>query len=174
MIRVVLTGAECTGKTTLAKALSGYYGALWTSEYARSYVDKVDRQLTADDVQPIAEGQLNLEDSVLSKSDRIVLHDTNILSTILYANHYYKVQLDWLNDTFLRRDYSLYLLAAPHGIEWEADPGQRDSPEARETLHNKFRQSLFRLQLPHVELRGTQEERFGEAILAIDHLLQQQ
>lgn len=172
MIRIVLTGAECTGKTTLAKALSGYYGEPWTAEYARLYVEQVTRPLTAHDVEPIARGQLAIEDMGLNASKQIILHDTNLLSTIIYANHYYGVQLDWLNDTFLRRNYTLYLLTTPNGVEWEADNNQRESPKEREKLHKKFQQSLFRLQLPTLELDGTQDERFGEAIVAIDKLLQ--
>ena len=36
MIKVVVTGSECTGKSTLAKALSDYFeGALSTEERAR-------------------------------------------------------------------------------------------------------------------------------------------
>ena len=171
MIRVVLTGAECTGKTTLAKALSSYYSEPWTDEYARTYAEAIQRPLTGEDVEPIARGQLAHEDSILDEARQFTLHDTNLLSTIIYAKHYYALDLEWLNNTFLRRDYALYLFTAPNGIEWEADTGQRESAEGRETLHQKFRRNLFRLQLPTMELRGSQEERFNEAIQAIDHIL---
>lgn len=171
MIRIVLTGAECTGKSTLAAALSGYYGEPWTAEFVRQYVDGLDRELSAEDVEPIAKGQLAQEDQALELSKRLIVHDTNLLSTILYANHYFEKQLNWLNDTFLSRDYTLYLLCSPDGIAWQADPGQRESPEAREVLHKKFKESLQRLQLPYVTLSGNPDARFGEAVLAIDRLL---
>jgi nicotinamide riboside kinase len=171
MIRVVLTGAECTGKSTLAAALSGYYGEPWTPEYVRQYVDELDRELCSEDIEAIANGQLAQEDQALGLAKRLILHDTNLLSNILYANHYFGKQLNWLNDTFLSRDYTLYLLCSPDGIDWEADPGQRDSPEAREVLYQKFKESLQRLQLPHITLEGSQEARFGEAVLAIDRRL---
>ena len=38
MIRVVVTGSECTGKTTLARALAEHHKAPWVSEYARQFV----------------------------------------------------------------------------------------------------------------------------------------
>ena len=171
MIRIVLTGAECTGKTTLAKALANHYSEPWTDEYARRYVEEVRRPLNSDDVEPIARGQLAEEDSILGEARRFTLHDTNLLSTIIYAKHYYSLELEWLNNAFLQRDYALYLFTAPNGIEWEADLGQRDSAEARDKLHHQFRQSLFRLHLPTVELRGNQRERFSEAIQAIDQVL---
>ncbi len=171
MIRIVMTGAECTGKTTLASALSGYYGEPWTGEYVRDYVDQLDRPLVPEDLELIAEGQIAQEDSALPQANRLLLHDTNLLSSILYAKHYFDRSIGWVNDRFLKRDYALYLLCSPEGIEWQADPGQRESPEARETLQNKFKDALFRLQLPTIELTGSKEARFGEAVLAIDELL---
>lgn len=171
MIRIVLTGAECTGKTTLAAALSGYYGEPWTAEFVRQYVDGLNRELHPDDVEPIARGQLALEDGELHRAKRLILHDTNLLSTILYANHYYGTQLDWLNECFLRRHYTLYLLCAPEGIPWQPDPGQRDGPAVRATLHETFKESLQRLNLPFCELKGTADLRFGQAILEIDRSL---
>jgi nicotinamide riboside kinase len=171
MIRIVLTGAECTGKSSLAAALSGYYGEPWTAEYVRTYVEELDRELNASDLEPVAQGQNALENSALKRARQFILHDTNLLSTILYANHYFGEQLNWVNDTFLSRDYSLYLLCSSEGIDWKDDPGQRDSSDARDALEGKFRDALQRLQLPHLELTGTHEARFGEAVLAIDQLL---
>lgn len=171
MIRIVLTGAECTGKTTLVKALSGYYGEPWTAEYVRQYVNRLDRKLRREDLEPIARGQLESEDLALKQAKRLVLHDTNLLSSILYANHYFGEQLEWVNECFLSRDYALYLLCSPDGIAWQADPGQRESPAARAELHEKFKESLEKLHLPYLELTGSPEARFGQAVLAIDALL---
>jgi len=171
MKRIVLTGAECTGKSTLAQALSGYYGEPWTAEYVREYVDQIERDLCADDLESIFRGQITTEDAALSKARRCLLHDTNLLSSIIYANHYFGEVSDWVNERFLEREYSLYLLCSPEGIEWQADPGQRDSPEARATLQNKFKETLSRMELPYIELTGDPTARFGEAIRAIDPLL---
>lgn len=171
MIRLVLTGAECTGKSSLAQALSGYYGEPWTGEFVRTYVDQIGRALKTEDLDPIAQGQLAQEDQSLSQAKRMIIHDTNLLSTILYANHYFGQQQDWVQNAFLEREYSLYLLCTPAGVSWKADPGQRESPEARAVLHLKFKETLDRMQLPYVMLEGSQEERFGEAVLAVDKLL---
>ncbi len=63
MKRIVLTGAECTGKSTLAQALSGYYGEPWTAEFVRSYVDQLDRELIQTDLEEIFCGQIAAEDA---------------------------------------------------------------------------------------------------------------
>ncbi|WPJ94274.1 ATP-binding protein [Coraliomargarita algicola] len=171
MKRIVLTGAECTGKSTLTQALSGYYGEPWTAEYVRDYVDHIGRELTREDLEPIAKGQIATEDACHDKAKRLILHDTNLLSSIIYANHYFNEVIDWVNECFLQRDYTLYLLCCPQGIEWQDDPGQRDSPAARAELQAKFKETLDKLQLPYVELRGDPTARFGEAIRAIDAVL---
>jgi nicotinamide riboside kinase len=168
--RIVLTGAESTGKSTLAAALSGYYGEPWSEEFLRHYVDQVDRELNRDDLDPIAQGQLTIEDAALQKATRLVLHDTNIFSSILYANHYFKDPPDWVNERFLERDYTLYLLCMPD-IPWVADAGQREGPEVRALLHERFKDGLEKLALPYVEISGTETERFGAAITAIDRVL---
>ncbi|MGB0333865.1 MAG: AAA family ATPase [Opitutales bacterium] len=171
MKRIVITGAECTGKSTLAQALSGYYGEPWTGEYVRHYVEELNRQLIDDDLDLIFRGQMAIEDASLEKATRFILHDTNLLSSIIYANHYFGKVVDWANEAFLQRKYSLYLLCSPEGIDWIADPGQRDSPQARAELQDKFKQSLDRLGLPYAELSGDETIRFGEAIQAIDEVL---
>jgi NadR type nicotinamide-nucleotide adenylyltransferase len=170
MKRIVITGAESTGKSTLAQELSGYYGEPWTGEFVRSYVDELRGELQPHDLVPIAEGQLALEDAALENAQRLVIHDTNILSSIIYANYYFDTVIDWVNDAFLERDYSLYLLCMPD-IPWEAEAGQRESPEARDQLHELFKDSLDILKIPYVEISGTEEARMMQAVHAIDAIL---
>ena len=173
MKRIVLTGAECTGKSTLAKALSCHYGEPWTTEFVRSYVDQLDRELIQADLEEIFSGQIAAEDAGWAKSRRFVIHDTNLLSSIIYANHYYETTFDWVNEAILKRDYTLYLLCSPDGIKWEDDPGQRDSPSAREKLHSMFEESLEKLKLPYLQLSGDEPLRLSKAIKAIDEVLTQ-
>ncbi len=173
MKRIVLTGAECTGKSTLAQALSGYYGEPWTAEFVRSYVDQLDRELIQTDLEEIFCGQIAAEDAGGAKSKRFVIHDTNLLSSIIYANHYFEATFDWVNEALLERKYTLYLLCSPEGIQWEEDPGQRDGPSAREELHSMFKESLEKLKLPYFQLNGDEPLRLGQAIKAIDEALSQ-
>ncbi|MEM8867155.1 MAG: ATP-binding protein [Verrucomicrobiota bacterium] len=170
MKRIVITGAECTGKSTIAQALSGYYGEPWTVEFVRGYAAQLSRELQQSDLDLIAKGQRALEDEALPKASRFLIHDTNLLSSIIYANHYFDTSIEWVNETFLSREYSLYLFCQPD-IPWNADPGQRESVEARRIIHHKFEASLDRLQLPYVRIDGDELHRFSQAVTAIDALL---
>ena len=90
--RIVVTGSESTGKTTLASELSSHFGALWVPEQARVYAERVGRPLTEEDVAPIASEQIAAEDAALIDAGRRKIGwmflDTDLLSTVVYARHY--------------------------------------------------------------------------------------
>jgi len=170
MKRIVITGAESTGKSTLAMALSDYYAEPCSGEFVRSYVDSHQRELNQSDLEPIATGQLALEDAGLGQAQRLIFHDTNILSSIIYAQVYFDTAIDWVNDRFLERDYTLYLLCMPD-IPWQADEGQRESPAARDDLHQRFKHQLEQRRLPYVENHGSKQARISQATRAIAAIL---
>ena len=168
--RVVITGAESTGKTTLAHALADYYNEPWTKEFVRHYVEQLDRELQFEDLESIARGQLAAEDEQLKQAQNLIIHDTNILSSIIYAQHYFKTKLDWVDKHFKERNYSLYILCIPD-IPWEKDTGQRESPRARAQLHQTFKAKLNALKLPHVEISGSKEVRLQQVVELINKLI---
>ena len=69
--RVVLTGSESTGKTTLTADLARHYNVLWVPEYVRSYAAWKLAPLDAGDVTPIALGQIAVQDEGFSCSTPI-------------------------------------------------------------------------------------------------------
>ena len=168
-LKIVLTGSECTGKSTLASMLAEHYETEYVEEYLRDYFIAHDGVLTLEDAVPIAEGQLAAEKAVEQRAGDIVLYDTNMLSSVVYNKHYYNVNPEWIEETFSAREYTLYLLCGID-VPWEAD-GQRDRPQEREYMQGLFRKELEQRELPFVELTGSAEERFACAVKLIDSLL---
>ncbi|MEM6294245.1 MAG: ATP-binding protein [Myxococcota bacterium] len=164
MIRIVLIGAESTGKSTLAAALVDALGLPCTGEFVRTYVDGLSRPLSADDLDPIARGQLDEEDRFATAGR--VLHDTNLLSTLVYAHHYFGVRQAWVERAFSQRDYAVYLFCQPD-IPWVADPGQREGPQVRDVLHRRFANALRERALRVVKIAGTPQARLRTALDAI-------
>jgi nicotinamide riboside kinase len=173
--RICLTGAECTGKTTLASILGERYGGIVIPEFAREYAERVARELTYADVEPIARGQMELDDEVFggraghgerraegapdsgpfvsrsplaatrSPSDdagvaEIRIHDTDLISTVVYSRHHYGDCPAWIVGEARKRLSDLYLLL-DIDVPWEAD-GVRDSGARREKLHREFLDTL--------------------------------
>ena len=57
MKKIVLVGPECTGKSTLTKELAAHFEAPYVTEYARKYIECLDRDYTQEDILKIAKKQ---------------------------------------------------------------------------------------------------------------------
>ena len=174
LIKVVLFGPESTGKTTLSQHLATHYKTEWVPEYAREYLqDKWDReQKTCEphDLLPIAYGQMDLENSLAKKANKILICDTDLLETKVYSEAYYLGYCDpVLEEYALKNSYDLYLLTYID-IPWEKDD-LRDKPDERERMFAYFHETLIKYGRNFVTLKGDKEQRFQVAKKHIDKLL---
>ncbi|HEX7123771.1 MAG TPA: AAA family ATPase [Gemmatimonadaceae bacterium] len=167
--RLVLTGPEATAKTTLAAEVGRRLGAPVVFEYARAYAERVRRPLTADDVEPIARGQIAAEDEALEQARavadvrrRLLVLDTDLVSTVIYARYYYGACPEWIERAARERLGDLYVLLEPD-LPWVAD-GVRDLPQGREDIRRALRECLGAATARVVEVGGTGEERLRQVL----------
>jgi HTH-type transcriptional regulator, transcriptional repressor of NAD biosynthesis genes len=187
-LTVCLIGPECTGKTTLAERLSVRFNAPWVPEFAREYALRGSRLLTFDDVELIARGQMALEDAlnagvgsresgvgagrVISDprsptpDPRLVILDTDLISTLVYSRHYYGQCPAWIEAEARLRKADLYLLT-DIDVPWTADD-VRDTAAARAALHEQFATTLADYGANFITIRGDWEQRFAAAVAAIE------
>jgi len=172
--KIVLYGAESTGKTSLAKALADYYETSWVPEYARDFLqEKYDNSgeiCSYDDLIPIALGQIDLEEKAAKETDKeIIFCDTNPLQTYYYGKAYFQnFEHPQLWEIATNRKYDFYFLTYID-TPWEEDD-LRDKPEERLEMHQHFKKSLEENKLPYVVLKGNKNERLKQAIKQIDFL----
>ncbi len=172
--RVVLIGSECTGKTTLARALSERLDVPWSAEYVREFVDAVGRDPEPGDLDAIARGQVRIEDAATTAGRErrcgVVVHDTDLLSTLVYAEHYYGLSAlpAWVPPAVLARRPTLYLLS-DIDVPWMPDP-QRNRGDRREEMQALFRAALESRGFSFVEVRGLDTDRLVMAEQAIRSL----
>jgi nicotinamide riboside kinase len=193
-VRIVVTGGECTGKTTLAAALAEALDAPWLSEAARAYAEDAARQgrtLSLATVEPIASRHIAAEDALLrtATSDgggphtapnaapksapnmtppatpALIVYDTDLLSTVAYSRHYYGTSSAWLEREARARQADLYLLCAPD-LPWTPD-GVRDRPDDREAMFAHFGAVLREFGATVTIVRGTGEARLAAALAAV-------
>ena len=172
-IVVVVTGSESTGKTTLARDLAASFGTVWVPEFARTYADglraSTGRSLDASDVQLIARGHVAAVDLVMPNATRLVVLDTDLVSTVVYARHYYGSCPAWVELAAHARLGDLYLLC-DIDVPWVPGP-HRDRPHLREHLHELFVDALEALGARTVVIRGAWAERWDAAVAEITQLL---
>jgi NadR type nicotinamide-nucleotide adenylyltransferase len=161
--RICLIGPECTGKTVLGQRLARELGAVYVAEYAREYAEARGNALSAADVEPIARGQMANEDAA-GDSEPVVL-DTDLVSTLVYARHYYGECPPWIANEAKRRRADLYLLMDTD-IPWQPDAARDSSDDSREELFDAFRRALDELDARWVIISGEGEARW-ENILAL-------
>ncbi len=165
MIKVVLTGSESTGKTELAHRLGEHFQAPVAEEFVRAYAAEREGKVGFADHGPIAKGQIASEDGAIARARDLVILDTDLVSTVVYCEHYFGRCPDWIVAEARARAADLYLLLAPD-TPWVAD-GVRDRGERRDEMHGLFRAKLEALGLSYVDISGTREERLSRATAAI-------
>ena len=174
VVKVVLFGPESTGKTTLSNQLANYYNTLWVPEYAREYLqdiwDKQGKICEKNDILPIANGQILLENTMSQKANKILICDTDLLETKVYSEQYFSGYVDpKLEEAALSNTYDLYLLTYID-TPWEADD-LRDRPEQRQEMFDAFENALKKYNRPYILLKGDPETRLKKAITALDKLI---
>lgn len=162
--RIVLTGPESTGKTTLAAALAHRFGAPWLPEASRGFAEEVKRELTAADVESIATRAIRAEDAALAEYPPLLVLDTDLISTVVYARHYYGACPAWIEAAARARRGDLYLLCAPD-LPWKAD-GVRDRPAHRAQLFALFQDALREFACAGAGVSGTGPARERAALAA--------
>ncbi len=170
--RVVVTGAESTGKSTVAAAVADAFDVTFLPEYLRAFVNIHNRLPNAADTSLIAMGhlaQVSASTSV-NTSGPIELLDTDLLSTICYHRYYFGECPDWIEQKAKEELADLYLFCNSD-IPYEAEPGMRDSVEARAAIDRALRGILAEYDAKTVELKGSLEDRLETALTAINDCL---
>jgi len=167
--RVVLTGSESTGKTTLAEQLARHYNAELVPEFVRAYAEEHGGVIEFSDHGPIARGQMALEDEHIARDTHLVVQDTDLLSTVVYCKHYFGTCPAWIEEAAVARRPDLYLLCEID-LDWVAD-GVRDRGHMRHEMQQLFRDAVFASSAATATITGLGPERLERAIDAIDALL---
>jgi len=173
---IAVLGAESTGKTWLAQALSERLAqttglrCTWVPEWLRQWCDTQGRTPGRDEQHLIAHTQ-QARIAAAARSHDIVVADTTALMTAVYS-------LQVFGDESLRAaalvqqgQVHLTLLTALD-LPWVADGHQRDGPHVREPVDATIDQWLTQAQLPFVRVSGLGAARLDCAARACEAPLQ--
>jgi NadR type nicotinamide-nucleotide adenylyltransferase len=167
--RVCLIGAESTGKTTMARSLASHFNTTWAPEFARQYLLPKNWVCLWDDMIAIAEGQGRLEDEMAERANRVLLCDTDQVTTSIWCERYFNKCDERILRLAAGRKYDLYFLC-DIDMPW-FDDGTRDSREWRNWFHQKFLDSLTSRGVPFIILSGNFEARMRRAVEEVSRLV---
>ena len=119
MLRVVLSGVESVGKSTLAAMLAKQYRGLLVPEFGRTYTERLRRDLTREDHSAIAEGHEIAADQAAAADPPVLIEDTDIVMTSVWATMLFGGRDPILASRASRAD--LHLLLLPD-VPFVADP----------------------------------------------------
>ena len=160
-LKIVFTGPESSGKTTIAKLAATTYQTNWLPEYARTYLNQLNRPYIAADLVEIATGQLLSEQQFIKKypSQEFLFFDTSFLVIkvwSIFKYGFYNFKLEQL----LRQNLPDIFFLCDWQIPWEYDP-LRETPNDRAALYAIYKAEVSALKVPFFEITGSETERLN-------------
>jgi len=162
--RILILGPESTGKSTLSEGLANHFKEPWVPEYAREYLENLNRDYSYDDLINIGRGQVALEDEIAKKADKYLFCDTDLRVIHIWSEHRFGKTDPWVLDQIKKRSYDVILLTDTD-LPWAPDP-QREYPELemRQYFFDKYLKLAQESGFPYHVISGIKEVRLNKAI----------
>jgi NadR type nicotinamide-nucleotide adenylyltransferase len=157
--RLVLLGAESSGKTTLSLALAEALNTAWVPEYGRTLHEQKNGALVYEDLLYIGRRQLELEDEATAQARGWLVCDTNAATTALYSYYYFHrcdPALQCLAKVCRQRYAHTFVCMPTTPFE---DDGWRGPEALRQFQHGAILMQLEMLGIPYTLLDGSVAER---------------
>ena len=167
MFKIVITGVECSGKSTLAQEIGKELGAPVLPEYAREYLAGLGRAYTIEDLNIIAREQARREEEM--HREDLVICDTSFLVLYIWSNVKYGKVSPFIEDLLDRSAADLYLLPF-WNIPYEEDP-LREHPHEREGLYALYQRELEKREFQWRTVHGEKRDRLHQALSIITPLI---
>jgi nicotinamide riboside kinase len=168
---IAIVGAECTGKSTLARDLAAALAAeghrvAQVEEHLREWCDARGRTPRADEQAAILREQHRRIDAAAAARHEFVVCDTTGLMTAVYSRHLFgDAALDAEAVAWHRRVDATLLTALD--LPWEPDGHQRDGAHVRVPVDGLLRELLLAHRLPFAVVGGSGPRRLEAALAAL-------
>jgi NadR type nicotinamide-nucleotide adenylyltransferase len=167
LYRIVITGPESTGKTLLAQTLSKKLNATWIPEYAREYVEHLDRPYTYNDVIEIASYQIAQERAYDEKITKgILIFDTWLIITKVWLDQVFRQCPDWICDHIRSSKIDLFLVCDTD-LPWIADPVRENGGEKRNELFQIYCNEISTFGFKYEIVSGLGDLRTDHALISL-------
>lgn len=181
--KIVLVGAESTGKTTFCEKLAKHYNTSWVAEYGRELTikkyDAGDTNWNLADFITVATTQSKMENESVMSANKYLFCDTDAFATYIWCWRYLGLWSKEVEEIYTSsmRPADLYILMDVN-TDFVQD-GYRDGAAIRNDMHQQFIEHLKKHGYPWVLITGADypakfnqivneiNQRFGETEMNI-------
>ncbi|MCD6527957.1 MAG: ATP-binding protein [Desulfuromonas sp.] len=169
MMRIVITGAESSGKSTLTQHLADVFGLPYALEYARYYLEENGPEYDLERLTQLSRLHLNYQLETVPLSVPCGIFDTDLINYKIWAEEVFGSCPDEISTGVERESSHVYLICKPD-LPWEPDP-LRENPYDRQRLYQHHLEELIRLKRPYEEVEGVGRARMVNAEAALRRLM---
>ena len=168
MIKIAITGPECSGKTSLAIELGKELGINWIPEFARLMLKKLERPYIQEDLNDFARQQLKVINLVKKSASKYMVVDTEMLVFKIWSQEKYETVSEFITEAYANQDFDLIILCRPD-MPYEPDP-QRENPEDRDRLFEVYLAELKKSGANFIIAESNLKYRVNSCLSAIEKL----
>lgn len=168
-MRIVLTGAESSAKSTLARHLGERFGLPVALEFARFYLEKNGPDYDFKTLQKMTRLHRAHQRTQIPSDVPVGLLDTDLINYKIWFEEVFGECPPEIDEGIEEEADHAYLLCAPD-LPWEPDP-LRENPNDRARLFDRHRAEIEKLGRRYEIVSGLGEDRFKNAETALKRLL---
>ena len=160
--KIIITGPESTGKTTMAEYLSKEFNTIFIPEYARKYIQIRKNKYDYNDVLNITKHQIKELTKSYDNANQFVFFDTGLIITKIWFLEVFNKVPNLLENALRSIKIDYRLLCYPD-IEWIPDEVRINKGEKRDELFLKYRQELDYYNFKYKIIKGRGKKRLLSA-----------
>lgn len=169
-LRVVLTGPESTGKSSLTAHLAQKFRVPCAMEYARIFLEAKGAAYDYALLRELAAGHVAYQREQVAATEPLGVLDTDLINYKLWCEVVFGHCHPEILAALERETNHVYLVCAPD-VPWTPDP-LRENPHDRPALFERHLREIERLHRPYVIIEGLGHVRYDQAEAAFQKLTQ--
>jgi nicotinamide riboside kinase len=169
MVRIIITGAESSGKSSLTKHLGEVFELPYALEYARYYLEENGPEYDLEQLRIMSRLHLNYQQEKVPISTPCGIFDTDLINYKIWAEEVFGCCPAEVSTGIEQETSHVYLLCKPD-LPWEPDPLRKNQHDTQR-LYQRHLDEITRLKRPYELVEGCGRERMDNAEAALRRLL---
>lgn len=170
MIRIVITGAESSGKSSLTEHLGEVFKLPYALEYARYYLEENGPEYDLEQLREMSCLHLTYQQEKVPTSIPCGIFDTDLINYKIWAEEVFGCCPLEVSTGIEQESSHVYLLCKSD-LPWDHDPLRENRYDCQH-LYQRHLDEIIRLNRPYEEVEGYGKERTTNAEAALRRLLE--